>query len=67
MTKTLQVGGMTCGHCVHAVTKALEGVPGVERASVDLAGGRASVEGEADPQALVRALVDEGYEAQVTA
>ena len=32
----LGVGGMTCDDCVVRVTKALESVPGVERAVVDL-------------------------------
>lgn len=32
----LGVGGMTCDDCVVKVTKALESVPGVDRAAVDL-------------------------------
>ena len=63
----LQVTGMTCQHCVHAVTQALKGVAGVKSVSVDLAGGRAHVDGEADPQALVRAVEEEGYEAKMAA
>ena len=62
---TLQVGGMTCEHCVRAVTKTLQAVPGVDNVSVSLAGGRAQVEGAADPQALVRAIKQEGYEANL--
>lgn len=65
MMITLQVGGMTCEHCVRAVTKALEAVAGVEIAEVNLAGGRARVDGEADPQALLRAVEKEGYEAKL--
>ena len=65
MAITLQVGGMTCEHCVRAVTKTLEAVPGVDNVSVSLAGGRAQVEGAADPQALVRAIKKEGYEASL--
>lgn len=65
MTITLQVGGMTCEHCVRAVTKALEAVAGVETAEVSLTGGRARVDGEADPQALLRAVAKEGYEAKL--
>lgn len=63
----LQITGMTCQHCVHSVTQALKGVAGVENVAVDLAGGRARVEGEADPRALVRAVKEEGYEAKVAA
>lgn len=67
MAITLQVGGMTCDHCVRAVTKALEAVAGVDQVVVNLAGGRAQVEGAADPQALVRAVTSEGYEANLVA
>jgi copper chaperone len=56
---------MTCEHCVRAVTNALEAVAGVEIAEVSLAGGRARVDGEADPQALLRAVEKEGYEAKL--
>lgn len=65
MTIDLDVGGMTCGHCVRAVTKALQSVPGVKDVSVSLEGKTASVEGAADPLALVRAVQAEGYEARL--
>jgi copper chaperone len=65
MATILQVGGMTCEHCVRAVTKTLQAVPGVDDVSVTLAGGRALVEGTADPQALVHAIEKEGYEANL--
>jgi copper chaperone len=59
----LKIDGMTCGHCSAAVKKALERVDGVVMADVDLAAGRARVEGAADPSALVAAVRDEGYQA----
>lgn len=59
----LTVGGMTCDHCVRAVTQALKGVPGVVEVSVDLSSGLARVRGEADPQALLDAVEEEGYKA----
>lgn len=65
MSIDLEVGGMTCGHCVHAVTKALKSVEGVKNVSVSLENRSASVEGAADPQALVRAVQAEGYEARI--
>ena len=61
----LNVTGMTCGHCKAAVEKALLAVPGVERADVDLEAGKARVEGDPDPGALVDAVEDEGYDAAV--
>jgi len=54
---------MTCGHCVTAVRKALEAVPGVESADVNLAEGRATVEGNANLETLVEAVEEEGYTA----
>ena len=63
----LKVEGMTCNHCVMAVKKALSRVPGVERAEVSLERGEALVEGNADPKALIRAVEEEGYRADVLA
>ena len=42
----LVISGMTCGHCVAAVTRALAGCRGVAAVQVDLAAGRAVVAGE---------------------
>lgn len=61
----LRVNGMTCENCVRHVREALEQVPGVKSVQVDLAQNRATVEGDADPQLLVAALDEEGYEALV--
>ena len=55
----LSVDGMTCGHCVGTVQKALEGVGGVRRAEVDLASGVARVDADADlPLAALVAAVE---------
>lgn len=64
MTETiqLQIGGMTCGGCVKAVTNALARVPGVISVDVDLAGGRANVAGEAALPALLAAVTQAGFE-----
>lgn len=63
----LQVQGMTCGTCVKHVTKALQSVPGVSRVEVDLANGRALVEGDlpSGVQPLIAALAIEDYPAQL--
>lgn len=67
MTKTLNVTGMMCQHCVMHVTKALEGVPGVSSVDVSLEAGTATVEvaDAVTDEALVAAVVDAGYEATV--
>jgi len=62
---TLKVSGMTCNHCVLAVTKALGSVPGVESADVSLEKAQAVVKGSARPEALIAAVKDEGYEAML--
>lgn len=61
----LNITGMTCGHCQKAVEQALQSVPGTERVEVDLASGRAVVEGPADLQTLLRVVENEGYQATV--
>ncbi|TFU26060.1 CopZ family metallochaperone [Thermus tengchongensis] len=59
----LRVEGMTCNHCAMAVQKALQKVPGVEKAEVSLERAEALVEGQADLEALIRAVEEEGYRA----
>lgn len=60
----LQIGGMSCEHCVRRVEKALRGVDGVMDAKIDLAAESASVTmaaDRADVDALIRAVEDAGY------
>ena len=66
MEKTyLKIEGMTCGHCVKSVTKALTEMPGVGSASVELAEGTAVIEhdGTTDDDALIGAVREAGYSA----
>ena len=65
MTTELKVTGMSCGHCVKAVEKALKAVPGVENVQVTLEPGKAVVEGNASQQDMIAAVVEEGYQAEV--
>jgi copper chaperone len=65
MTK-IRVTGMTCGHCEKAVERALAAVPGVTQVSgVNRERQEAIVEGDADPAALIAAVEEEGYHAEV--
>jgi copper chaperone len=63
-TSTYTVVGMTCGHCVNAVTEEVSQVPGVTAVDVDLASGGLTVTAEvAVDETAVRAAVEEaGYE-----
>ena len=61
MTTVYTVNGMTCQHCVDAVTTEVSAVPGVEAVEVDLAAKTVTVRGGDDT--AVRAAIDEaGYE-----
>ena len=62
---TLEIDGMSCGHCVGAVRRALEGMDGVQVESVRV--GEAAV--RYDPRtvttgAITAAIVEEGYHAR---
>jgi copper chaperone len=64
----LKVTGMTCGHCEAAVNKALAAVPGVARVvKVNRDEERVVVEGNAEVQALIAAIEEEGYTAEPVA
>lgn len=63
----LSISGMTCGGCANTLTRVLARVPGVTRAEVDLASGRAQVLGTARPDELLNAVRRAGYGAEITA
>jgi copper chaperone len=61
---TIKITGMSCNHCVMAVTKALNGVEGIKGVKVDLSRGEATFD-EAGPVDMdtVRAEIKKaGYE-----
>ena len=63
-TATYTVTGMTCGHCVSAVTEELNRLPGVRDVQIDLATGAVTVASDGPlPIDEVRTAVDEaGYQ-----
>jgi copper chaperone CopZ len=63
MTETITVEGMSCEHCEQTVEEALEGVAGVRDGEADREAEQATVDGDADPDALVTAVEDAGYDA----
>jgi copper chaperone len=65
-TLELSITGMTCDHCVHAVTTAVQDVEGVKAAKVSLEEKSAVVEGDAlDAAKIIAAIEEEGYGATV--
>jgi copper chaperone CopZ len=69
-TRTYFVTGMTCGHCVHAVTEEVRAIPGVTDVSVDLdADGPSRLTVVADQSvrdATIAAALDEAGDYQLT-
>ena len=60
----LKVDGMSCEHCVRAVTNAVAGIAGTENVSVDLKAGTASFSfdsGKTSLDAIAAAIAGEGY------
>ena len=64
MLTTYKVAGMTCGHCVSAVTMELSLLPSVTAVDVDLESGQVAVTSDTQlDEAKVAAAIDEaGYE-----
>ena len=62
--QTYTVTGMTCDHCVRAVTEELEKLPGVTGIEIELSTGQVTIQAEQDlDRVAVAAAVDEaGYE-----
>lgn len=62
----LEIRGMTCGHCVKAVTEALQAADGVESAAVTLDPPRADIRGaDVKRSDLLRAVSGAGFTAIV--
>lgn len=59
--RTFTVTGMTCGHCKSAVTNEVLQVEGVRAVDVDLDAGTLTVRGEAEDDAIRKAVDEAGY------
>jgi copper ion binding protein len=63
-TTTFTVSGMTCGHCVNAVSSEVGNLAGVTDVQVDLTSGVVTVtsEGPLDDAAVATAVDEAGYQ-----
>jgi copper chaperone len=63
-TTTFTVSGMTCGHCVAAVSEEIAKIEGVASVDVDLDSGIVTVASAdpIDPDQLTAAVDEAGYE-----
>ncbi|HEX8541522.1 MAG TPA: cation transporter [Pseudomonas sp.] len=59
------VQGMTCGHCVKAVTNAIKGQDAAAIVQVDLPTGEVLVESDLTTEQVIGLIVEEGYQARV--
>lgn len=64
MTQRIEIGGMSCGHCVSHVRRALESVDGVEVEAVEIGEAVVSMpRGGERREAVVEAIRAAGYTA----
>ena len=63
-TTTFTVTGMTCGHCVAAVTEEVSKLDHVRDVTVDLGSGAVTIQsdGPIDPRAFAAAIDEAGYD-----
>ncbi|WP_349615897.1 heavy-metal-associated domain-containing protein [Azotobacter salinestris] len=57
-----QVKGMSCGHCVRAVTQAVQALDAAAEVQVDLPSGEVKVVSQLSAEQVMEAIREEGYE-----
>lgn len=57
----LTVEGMSCGHCIASVTKAVQALDAGAKVDVELATQTVRVETKAEPEAVSHAVADAGF------
>ena len=65
MTTVLNVEGMSCEHCVKAVTAAVSALEGIQSVTVDLKAGTVSVEhdpAKSPVEKIIAGIEDQGYD-----
>ncbi|MCF5226106.1 heavy-metal-associated domain-containing protein [Pseudomonas syringae] len=59
------VQGMTCGHCVRAVTEAIKNADPAAEVQVELASKQVKVQSCLSPEQIIGLIGEEGYQAQL--
>lgn len=62
MNQTFQVQGMSCGHCVRAVTQAVRQIDPQAKVDVRLDQGKVEVDSTQPRETIAKAIADEGYQ-----
>lgn len=63
--QVFNVQGMTCGHCVKAVTRAVQEQDAAAKVEIDLAARQVRVQSELGQEQIFTAIRDEGYQAEL--
>ncbi|WLH30743.1 heavy-metal-associated domain-containing protein [Pseudomonas canadensis] len=63
--QVFSVEGMTCGHCVRAVTQAVQNQDPAASVKVDLAAKEVGVESRLSAEQVIEAITEEGYSAKL--
>ncbi|WP_024682378.1 heavy-metal-associated domain-containing protein [Pseudomonas syringae] len=59
------VQGMTCGHCVRAVTEAIKSDDPAAQVQVELTSKQVKVQSSLSPEQIIGLIGEEGYQAQL--
>ncbi|HSC83470.1 MAG TPA: cation transporter [Pseudomonas sp.] len=62
--QTLKVSGMSCGHCVRAITSAVQGDDPAAEVQVDLGAGEVRVLSRLSQEQLLTLIREQGYAAE---
>ena len=62
MNQTFEVTGMTCGHCEKAVTRAIKQLDPAAEVAIERSHNKVQVQSEQPREALVKAILEEGYQ-----
>lgn len=63
--QVFNVQGMSCGHCVKAITQALQAKDPAASVRVDLAAKEVGVESTLTSDQVIAAITEEGYDAKI--
>ncbi|KAB0566093.1 copper chaperone [Pseudomonas palleroniana] len=63
--QVFSVEGMTCGHCVRAVTQAVQSQDPAASVTVDLAAKEVGVESRLSAEQVISLISEEGYSARL--
>lgn len=60
--QVFKVQGMSCGHCVRAISEAVQALDATAQVEVDLAAGEVRIDSQLAAESLLAAIREEGFE-----